>query len=85
MTFPTLTKLDHFHSRVKTGPYTHVTKTYVWEGLAACRPKANKQARLVERKVRFISESSRGMGSEGEHLSKGQLSPHWQPAGQELS
>ena len=56
MTFPTLTKLDHFHSWVKTGPYTHVTKTYVWEGLAACRPKANKQARLVERKVCFISD-----------------------------
>ena len=62
MTFPTLTKLDHFHSWVKTGPYTHVTKTYVWEGLAACRPKANKQARLVERKVCFISDASNCWG-----------------------
>ena len=41
----------------------------VW-GLAACLPKANKQARLMKRKVFFISDAiNRGLGTG--HLSKG--------------
>ena len=71
MTFPTLTKLDHFHSWVKTGPYTHGTKRYVWKGLAAYHPKANKQARLVERKVCFISDAGNWGGDDGRRLSEG--------------
>ena len=41
---------------------------------AACFSKANKQARLVERKVCFISDASSLVGGgDGGHLSKGQL------------
>ena len=43
----------------------------VW-GLAACLPKANKQARLMKRKVCFISDTSHWKG-EGSCMSKGQL------------
>ena len=41
-------------------------------GPAACHSKANKQAKLVERKVCFISDAS-NWGEAGGHPSKGQL------------
>ena len=52
--------------------YTHThTHTYIWlkEGvsLAACCSKANKQARLVERRFCFISDVS-NFGGEGQHV-----------------
>ena len=40
------------------------------EGLAAHLPKANKQFKVVERKVCFISYASRWCREEGGHLSK---------------
>ena len=42
-------------------------------GTAACPSKANTQARLVERKVCFISDASIWCGEGGRHLSKGRL------------
>ena len=42
-------------------------------GLAAHRPKANKQARLVKRKVCFISDACNQRGEGGQHLFKGLL------------
>ena len=53
-----------------------------WEGLAACHSKANKQARLVQRKVCFISDVAMG-GEGGRHLSKGRLPP-WQAEGESI-
>ena len=50
---------------------TIVTKDV--QGLATHRSKANKQARLVERKVCFISDASIWCGEGGRHLSKGRL------------
>ena len=47
-------------------------------GTAACPSKANKQAKLVERKVCFISDASIWCGEGGRHLSKGRL-PHTPP------
>ena len=43
-------------------------------GLAAHHSKANKQARLVEKKLDFISDALLGSG-EGGHLSKGRPPP----------
>ena len=48
--------------------------------LAAHLSKANKQARLVERKVYFKCRQL-GEGEGGRHLSKGRLPSTWQPAG----
>ena len=43
-------------------------------GSIRCRSKACKQGRLMERKVRFISDAGNYWWGEGErHLSKGQL------------
>ena len=50
------------------------------EGPAAHLSKANRQSKLVERKVCFISDASRWCREEGGHLSKGWFPPsgsHW--------
>ena len=55
-----------------------ILKGMCWEGLAARRSKANKQARLVERKVCFIQIPAI-VGEGGRHLSKRRLPPHLAP------
>ena len=70
----------------ETFVYVNITER-VWQGPAAHHPEANKQPRLVERKVCFISNASSWGEEGGGRLSKGQLtlSPlHWQPVGIEL-
>ena len=54
-----------------------------WVGLAAHCSKANKQVRLVERKICFISDGSNWRGRGDTRLSKGWL-PLRAPVGQEL-
>ena len=44
-------------------------------GPSALHSKANKQARLVERKICFISDAGNWRGDGGGYLSKGGLSP----------
>ena len=58
-------------------------------GLATHHSEADRQAKLVERKICFISDASNqvGLGEGGTRLSKGWLhypSSHWQALGQEL-
>ena len=56
----------------------------VWS-LAACHSRAKKQARLVERKVCFISDIGNCEWGWGECTTIQRLiPPHWQPVGQEL-
>ena len=46
--------------------------------------KVNKQVRLMERKVCFISDASIRGGGEGRYLAKSWLSPNWEPLRQEF-
>ena len=58
-------------------------KECVW-GLAAHHPKANKKARLVERKVCFISDARNWGWGTCRRLFKDPLPPHQQPVGRGL-
>ena len=76
----TLTPLHRFSSHLPPNflvfshnRLTSVMERYAWGCLAACRSKANKQARLVEMKVWFQMLATGG--EVGRHLSKGQLTP----------
>ena len=54
-------------------------------GPAARRSKANKQARLVEREVCFISDAGHwGRGEDGRHLSKGLSHPCWEAGSESI-